>query len=54
LPVVDAQGELVGVIAFDDVLRLVARELMDVSEVVASQAPSGTSPLVASDAPEVE
>ena len=54
LPVVDAQGELVGVIAFDDLLRLVARELSGVAEVVASQAPAGSRPAAGLDAPEVE
>ncbi len=54
LPVVDAQGELVGVIAFDDLLRLVARELSGVAEVVASQAPAGSRPAPGLDAPEVE
>ncbi len=54
LPVIDALGELVGVIAFDDVLRLVARELAEISEVVASQAPPGTTPVAGADTPEVE
>ncbi len=54
LPVVDAGGELVGLIAFDDLLRLVAKEVSGVAEVVAAQAPSGTTPATRLDAPEVE
>ncbi len=54
LPVVDAAGELVGVIASDDLLRLVAQELSGVAEVVASQSPAGSQPASRADAPEVE
>jgi CBS domain-containing protein len=54
LPVVDAAGELVGLIASDDLLRLIARELSGVAEVVASQAPAGSRPAFQRDAPEVE
>jgi CBS domain-containing protein len=54
LPVVDAEGELVGVIALDDLLRLVAKEVSGVADVVAAQAPSGSTPAAGSDAPEVE
>ena len=54
LPVVDAEGELVGVIAFDDLLRLVAKEVSGVADVVAAQAPSGSTPAAGPDAPEVE
>lgn len=54
LPVVDAAGELVGIIASDDLLRLVAKELSGVAEVVASQAPPGSRPAPHRDAPEVE
>lgn len=54
LPVVDSREELVGVIAFDDLLRLVAKELAGVADVVASQAPTGSRPAAGPDTPEVE
>ncbi len=40
LPVVDRSERLVGVIAADDVLRLLARELGGLAEAVAAQAPA--------------
>jgi CBS domain-containing protein len=40
LPVVDAEGSLVGIIAADDVLQLVASELSDVAGVVRVQFPA--------------
>jgi CBS domain-containing protein len=39
LPVVDDREELVGVIALDDLLPVIARELVGISEVVAAQSP---------------
>lgn len=54
LPVVDAGGELTGVIAFDDLLRLVAKEVSGVADVVAAQAPTGSRPAARPEAPEVE
>jgi CBS domain-containing protein len=54
IPIVDAQEQLVGVIAFDDVLRLLARELSGLAEAVASQAPSGAAPVDPAAGPEVE
>lgn len=56
VPVVDASESLVGVIAADDLLRLIAAELSGLAGAVASQAPAGTAagaPDPAS-APEVE
>jgi CBS domain-containing protein len=40
LPVVDGEGSLVGIIAADDVLQLVASELCDVAGVVRAQFPA--------------
>lgn len=54
IPVVDAQERLVGVIALDDVLRLIASELSGLAEAVASQAPPGRAPVDPAAAPEVE
>jgi len=54
IPIVNAKEELVGVIAFDDVLRLVASELAGLAEAVASQAPPGRAPVEPAAAPEVE
>jgi CBS domain-containing protein len=55
LPVLDEHDALVGVIAADDLLRLLARELAGVGEVVAAQAPAGTRPVARlGDVPEVE
>jgi CBS domain-containing protein len=54
IPIVDARDELVGVLAFDDVLRLVAKELAGLAEAVASQAPAGRAPVDPAAAPEVE
>lgn len=42
LPVADAHGALVGVITYDDLLRLIADELAGIGEVLAAQAPAGT------------
>jgi len=39
LPVVDDREELIGVIALDDLLPVIARELVGISEVVGAQAP---------------
>jgi CBS domain-containing protein len=39
LPVVDDREELVGVIALDDLLPVIARELVGISEVVGAQSP---------------
>jgi CBS domain-containing protein len=54
IPVVDAREELVGVIAFDDILRLLASELAGLAEAVASQAPPGRAPVDPAAGPEVE
>lgn len=54
IPVVDANEELVGMIAFDDVLRLLAAELSGLADAVASQAPPGRAPVDAAAGPEVE
>ena len=54
VPVVDADEELVGVIAFDDILRLVASELSGIADAVASQAPPGRAPIEPATTPEVE
>jgi len=54
IPIVNAREELVGVIAFDDVLRLVASELAGLAEAVAAQAPPGRAPTEPAAAPEVE
>ncbi len=51
LPVVDAEERLVGVIASDDLLRLVAGELGTLARVVEAQLPATE---VAGDGPEVE
>jgi CBS domain-containing protein len=39
LPVVDSKGQLVGLIARDDLLGVVSRELVDVAAAVAAQTP---------------
>jgi CBS domain-containing protein len=44
LAVVDRKGKLVGVVAADDVLGLVGRELADLAAAVAVQAPSAPEP----------
>lgn len=44
LAVVDRKGKLVGVVAADDVLGLVGRELADLAAAVAVQAPSASEP----------
>lgn len=54
IPVLDAKEELVGVIAYDDVLRLLARELAGIADAVASQAPAGAAPVDPAADPEVE
>jgi CBS domain-containing protein len=54
IPVVNAREELVGVIAADDILRLVASELSVLAEAVAAQAPPGRAPVDPAAAPEVE
>lgn len=43
LPVVDSEGSLVGVITADDVVRLLAEEVMGLARVAASQLPVGAS-----------
>jgi len=54
LPVVDARDELVGMIAADDVLRLIAEELAGLAEAVAVQVPSGRPTADPAATPEVE
>jgi CBS domain-containing protein len=54
LPVVDEHNHLVGVIAFDDLLRVVASELVGLAEAVEAQAPPGSSGRAGDAAPEVE
>jgi CBS domain-containing protein len=54
VPVVNAREELVGVIASDDILRLVASELTGIADAVASQAPAGRAPVDPAAGPEVE
>jgi CBS domain-containing protein len=57
LPVVDERQRLVGVIAFDDLLGLVARELSGIADAVAAQSPSPRPPeraRAADSGPEVE
>jgi CBS domain-containing protein len=44
LPVVDAAGHSIGVVAADDLLRLLAREIDGLAEVAAAQLPSGPQP----------
>jgi CBS domain-containing protein len=44
LAVVDRRGKLVGVVASDDLLGLVAREVADLAAAVAVQAPSAPEP----------
>jgi CBS domain-containing protein len=51
--VVDAREELVGVLASDDLLRIVAAELSGIADAVASQAPAGAGAPQA-PTPEVE
>jgi CBS domain-containing protein len=51
IPVVNASEELVGVIAFDDVLRLLASELSVLADAVATQSRPPVDPATA---PEVE
>jgi len=43
LPVVDEREELVGMIALDDLLPVIARELVGLSAVAAAQSPDGPS-----------
>ena len=43
LVVVDARGQLVGIVSSDDVLRLVSGELAQLGEAVARQIPGQTS-----------
>lgn len=45
LPLVDADGALVGVLAVDDLLRLLATEIGDVAEAIRRQLGSGSSAL---------
>ena len=56
LPVVDEREELVGMIALDDLLPVIAQELVGLGAVAASQSPHGPSLRVRSDdgGPEVE
>ena len=56
LPVVDEREELVGMIALDDLLPVIAKELLGLSAVVAAQAPDGPSLCPGNDetGPEVE
>lgn len=54
IPVVNAREELVGVITFDDILRLVASELAGLAEAVAAQAPPTRPPAASGTGPEVE
>lgn len=54
IPVVDANEELVGMITFDDVLRLLAAELSGLADAVAAQAPRGQAPVDTAAGPEVE
>lgn len=54
IPVIDAHEELVGVIASDDVLRLLASELAGLAEAVAAQAPAGRAAVDPAAGPEVE
>jgi len=51
IPIVNAKEELVGMLAYDDVLRVLAGELTAIADVVASQT---RAPLDPNAAPEVE
>ena len=56
LPVVDEREELVGMIALDDLLPVIAKELLGLSAVAAAQSPQGASLPASGDesGPEVE
>lgn len=56
LPVVDEREELVGMIALDDLLPVIAQELVGLGAIAATQAPHGSSLKPRSDdsGPEVE
>ena len=45
MPVVDAQGRVVGVLAADDLVRLVAQELTALADVAAEQVPLSVRPI---------
>jgi len=54
LPVLDAEEQLVGVIASDDLLRIVSRELAGLARAVEAQRPTREVPVGNAAAPEVE
>jgi CBS domain-containing protein len=42
VPVIEAQGRVVGMVAADDLVRVIAEELLALSDVAAEQVPAGT------------
>ena len=54
LPVVDEKEELVGMISLDDLLPVIAQELVGLGAVAASQSPHAPAEVRSDDGPEVE
>ena len=52
LPVVDREGGVVGVVSADDLIRLLAREIGGLGEVLVAQLPAGSSRSVGREVPE--